>query len=85
VIQVFGFDLASGTSITEPPTVARGLNFRPNEGVEVQVFIARGQVPLTLAGGNNLMLYQDLKAIGVRKVENGKVYCEGKVLWHFHC
>jgi len=85
VIQVFGFDLASGTIIDEPPAVARGLHFRLNEGVEVQVFIARGQVPLTLAGGNNLMLYKDLKVIGFRKVENGKIYCEGEVLWHFKC
>jgi hypothetical protein len=85
VVQVLGVDLASGTIIDEPPSVARGTEFRPQEGIEVQVFIKRGQVPLTTEGGNNLTLYKDLKVIGIRKVENRKVYCEGEVLWHFPC
>lgn len=85
VIQALGVDLASGSIIDEPPAVARGIEFRPQEGIEVQVFIKRGQVPLTIKGGNNLTLYKDLKVIGIRKVENRKVYCEGEVLWHFQC
>lgn len=85
VIQALGVDLASGTIIDEPPAVARGIEFRPREGIEVQVFIKRGQVPLTIAGGDNLTLYKNLKVIGIRKVENRKVYCEGEVLWHFQC
>jgi hypothetical protein len=85
VIQILGVDLASGTIIDEPPAVARGIGFRSQEGVEVQVFIKRGQVPLTIQGGNNLTLYKDLMVTGFRKVEDGKVYCEGEVLWHFQC
>ncbi|MCD2515785.1 hypothetical protein LQ564_05590 [Massilia sp. G4R7] len=85
VIQVLGVDLASGTVIDEPPAVARGIEFRPQEGIEIQVFIKRGQVPLTIEGGDNMALYKDLKVIGIRKVENRNVYCEGDVLWHFQC
>lgn len=77
--------MAGGSIIDEPPAVARGIGFKSPEGVEVQVFIKRGQVPLTFKGGDNLMLYKDLKVIGIRMVENGKVYCEGEVLWHFPC
>ena len=85
VIRILGVDLASGKIIDEPPAVAIGIEFRTPGGTEVQVFIKRGQVPLTINGGNNATLYKNLEVIGIRKVENHKVYCEGDVLWQFQC
>lgn len=85
LVHMLGLDMASATVITEPPAVARGISFEPREGVEVQLFIERGSVPLTFQGGDKLLRYKDLKVIGFRKVDNGKVHCEGEVLWHFKC
>lgn len=83
--QLLGVDLANGTILDDPPAVPRGIAFRTKQGDDVQVFIRRGQVPLTFQGGDNLVLYKDLKVIGFRKVEHGIIYCEGEVLWQFKC
>lgn len=83
--SLLGLELDKGSVITEPPAVARGLLFNPQQGVEIQLFVKRGQLPLTISGGVNLELFKGLEVIGFRKVEDDKVKCVGEVLWHFKC
>ncbi len=84
-VTVLGIDMAQGSVITEPPAVSRGLSFILQQGVEIQLFIRRGQLPLTFNGGENLALYKDLEVIGFRKLVGGKVQCNGEVMWHYSC
>ena len=83
-IQSEGVMLESASIITEPPAVARGLSFEIDNG-HFQIFIERGQVPLTFEGGSNLELYKKLKVIGIRFEKYGKTECVGEVLWHYSC
>ena len=83
--ETLELDLMQGSIITEPPAVARGLSFTDSKNNKVQLFIKRGQVPLTFDGGDDLEQYKTLMVIGFRRVIAGQVQCEGDVLWHFSC
>jgi hypothetical protein len=78
-------DLSDANIITEPPAVARGLSFKAKNGAGIQIFVKKGQVPLTINGGDNLELYKELKIIGLRYEHEDKVQCSGEILWHFRC
>jgi hypothetical protein len=86
-VKILGTDLESGSMIIEPPAMARGFEFRLQDGVEVQIFIERGQVPLTFQAGDNLTLYKELEVKGVRRVDaSGKISCEGsEIVWFYNC
>ena len=83
--NILELDLMQGSVITEPPAVARGISFTDSKNNKVQLFIKRGQAPLTLNGGETVAKYKELIVIGYRGVIDGQVQCEGDVLWHFSC
>ncbi|WP_154668343.1 hypothetical protein [Pseudoduganella violaceinigra] len=86
-VQMLGTELSSDSMIVEPPAVARGFDFRLRNGDEVQIFIKRGQVPLTFEGGGDLNLYRAIEVKGVRRVgSNGEITCVGsEIVWFYDC
>lgn len=84
VVTASKLKLTNGVSIAEPPSVSRGLYFE-SQGKSIQIFIARGQLPLTHDQNYTLSLYKPLTVIGYRVKESNAVKCFGEVLWHFGC